>query len=256
MSSGKTDEIEVYWSYTPKDFFEEPIEKACGCCSVKMENGRIVCSTTGEYFDSNPDLRDRLTRKLYAYFRAANLVRRTSFEISGGGGYNRKGPEGEIHSVLMVDSASIGVTTGNVDLVVTKADGTVRRDTRQERLDRTAELAELSAQHATDAIAAQILESYNNSIDDADNELVHLYEIWETLRANLPRRQALSAIGVARQQMSLLTRLANDEPLKQGRHRGKHAGSLRDATAAELQDARDVATQMIVGYLRSLISPD
>jgi hypothetical protein len=40
----------------------------------------------------------------------------------------------------------------------------------------------------------------------------------------------------------------------QGRHRGKQLGALRDATASELSEAREIARRMVEGYLRHLHS--
>ena len=46
--------------------------------------------------------------------------------------------------------------------------------------------------------------------------------------------------------------LFNNEPLRQGRHRGKSGSALRDATEAELTEARRIALAMIEAYLRHL----
>jgi hypothetical protein len=49
-----------------------------------------------------------------------------------------------------------------------------------------------------------------------------------------------------------LGRLCNDEPLRQGRHEGKHFEDLRDATTAELSEAHRIAKNMIDAYLSYL----
>ncbi|PYI80595.1 MAG: hypothetical protein DMF05_05925 [Verrucomicrobia bacterium] len=41
--------------------------------------------------------------------------------------------------------------------------------------------------------------------------------------------------------------LANEAPLEEGRHRGKHS-ELRHATAAELNEARTIARQIITAF--------
>jgi len=43
--------------------------------------------------------------------------------------------------------------------------------------------------------------------------------------------------------------LANDEPLKQGRHRGRNLEILRDATEDELVEARNFTRELIGKYL-------
>jgi hypothetical protein len=44
---------------------------------------------------------------------------------------------------------------------------------------------------------------------------------------------------------SLFGRLANDEPIRQGRHRGRSSGPLRDATELELEKCREISRRII-----------
>ncbi len=57
-------------------------------------------------------------------------------------------------------------------------------------------------------------------------------------------------LGITKRDWSELGRLANIEPLSQGRHRGKNLGAIRDATAEELGKARALAKSMIEAYMR------
>jgi hypothetical protein len=50
----------------------------------------------------------------------------------------------------------------------------------------------------------------------------------------------------------ILGQLCNDEPLRQGRHRGKTGKALRDASENELFEARRIACDMILAYLHYL----
>jgi len=65
-------------------------------------------------------------------------------------------------------------------------------------------------------------------------------------------RKAHNKLGITYGEWSRLGTLANDEPLMQGRHRGRHAEKLRNATEAELQEARSVADKMITRYMALL----
>ena len=88
---------------------------------------------------------------------------------------------------------------------------------------------------------------------DPDNELVHLYEIRDGLSKRFgDERAAKSALGIAPSAWSRIGQLCNDEALRQGRHRGKSVGGLRDATDAELMEARGIARSMIESYLQYL----
>jgi len=49
-----------------------------------------------------------------------------------------------------------------------------------------------------------------------------------------------------------LRRIANDLPVRQGRHNGKHAVQLRDATDAELCEATALTERLIRAYAEYL----
>lgn len=127
-------------------------------------------------------------------------------------------------------------------------------DTKRDRVEKKVELAELAAAHASDHVLASMLRSFDTAVRDPDNELVHLYEIRDALVARFGTEAAArTAIKLDKKRWSTLGRLCNDEPLKQGRHRGsKPAVPLRDATEGELSEARDIARAMIEAYARSL----
>ena len=95
-----------------------------------------------------------------------------------------------------------------------------------------------------------LLNSYAAAVKDPDNELVHLYELREAVVAKFGGEGAARrALGVSSANWSRHGRLANDEPLKQGRHRGKKVGNLRDATEGELNEARSIARLVVKSYL-------
>lgn len=62
--------------------------------------------------------------------------------------------------------------------------------------------------------------------------------------------KAKSILETKRIPWGKLGELANGPALKQGRHRGKNSGNLRNATAEELKTARIIAKDMIHQYLR------
>lgn len=111
----------------------------------------------------------------------------------------------------------------------------------------------LADRYENDKTAKAILNFFNEATNDPDNELVHLCDIWEALNTEFGGEKiACDKLNISRRQKKQLTRLANDEPVRQGRHRGKHADVLRDATTEELEIARKIAANMIYSYLKSL----
>lgn len=59
-------------------------------------------------------------------------------------------------------------------------------------------------------------------------------------------------IGISASEWSQFGKLANDEPVREGRHRGKNIGPLRNATADELNTARKFTKKLILEYLKLL----
>jgi hypothetical protein len=144
------------------------------------------------------------------------------------------------------------VQPGRIDAVVTSS-GKVLRDDRRERIERRNALATRAARHVGDAVLNAILRSYMAAVNDPKNELIHLYEIRDALSSHFEgERPATAALGVSGGAWSTLGRLADGEPIREGRHRGRFAGELRNATENELREARDVARSLIMGYLDHL----
>jgi hypothetical protein len=136
---------------------------------------------------------------------------------------------------------------GQPDILTRDAASNVLRDTRAERIaGHNAMLDSIAPKLARSLLLRAMLDSYSHSIDDPANELVHLYEVRDALVAHFGDEQsARAALDISRAQWERLGVLANVEPLEQSRHRGKHRG-LRDATAAELEEARSIVRKWIV----------
>jgi hypothetical protein len=146
------------------------------------------------------------------------------------------------------------VSGSTADFRVTDKDGNVIADSKRDRLEKKKSLAELIASHRPkDTLLAASLRSHDAAVHDPNNELVHVYEIRDALHSKFKKDKATqTALGISETQWSDFGRLCNDEPLRQGRHRGKTGGALRDATEGELIEARGIARAMIEGYLRYL----
>jgi len=92
-------------------------------------------------------------------------------------------------------------------------------------------------------------------VDDPGNELIHLYEIFEALSkhfgAQEKARHCLHFTKAEWQCLKRLGQLANDEPLEQGRHRGRHP-MLRPASPQELAEARTIAKKLVEAFMSTL----
>ncbi len=95
------------------------------------------------------------------------------------------------------------------------------------------------------------------AVNEPNNELVHLYEIRDALSTKFGGENAArTKLAISNANWSRLGQLANSAPLRQGRHRGKKVGELRDATESELKETRNIARNMIEAYFDYLEKQD
>jgi len=250
--SSSDNTVIIKWSYTPPSFFEEPVKLKRDGYVIKIQDGQIEAEMKGSFFDSQEELRDTITKEMENYFLGSQLIRNVAFKISGGT-INRYFTDGRKNVTLVIQSGKMEMKVGKVDIIHADANGVVH-DSRKDRIANTQRLGELASKHVlTDTTARAILGSSKAAADNPNSELVHLFEVWETLKKLFGgEKNARDTLGISVAKRNRLGTLANDEPLNQGRHRGKHAGKLRNATADELNDARDIAREMIGAYLEHL----
>lgn len=243
-------EVLLEWTYSPRDFFESPIEIARSDYTVDIDAGSISARMPATAFDADTEVKKRLHDALFDRMRGIQLLSRKPFQLSKPR-LTRIELDGRRHIFVELEGAVLTLGGGLVDTTVTDASGNVVRDTKQERLVKKRDLAELVAKYSSgDQLLRSMLQSYATSTADPDNELVHIYEVREALSSAFGGEgNARAAVGVSRVNWSRLGQLCNDEPLRQGRHRGKDVGVLREATEGELSEAREISRQMIEAYL-------
>ncbi len=241
------------WTFSPPDYFEEPLNISCHGCTISIADGKAEAKIDSDLYDADPSIRQRLHDDLNGRFLGAQMLTHRAYELSGS---TRTVVHPDGHKDIFVELKGVSgvVFAGTLDVRVTDANGNVVSDSRRDRIERKKTLAELVAKHySTDVLLASLLRSDDAAVRDPDNELVHLYEIQEALRMRFGSGLAArAALGISSSQWSRMGRLCNDEPLKQGRHRGAAAGMLRDASRGELTEVREIALAMIEGYLRLL----
>ena len=249
------DIVVLEWKFSPPDYFEEPIHIKRDDYVMTISNGTVEARIRPEIYDKDQSMRGRLHSSLNDRFLGVQLFSHKPYELSKASMY-RLHPDGRKDITIFAESGVFKMTVGEVDFILKDKDGNVISDSRQERIQKKRELAELAEKYRQkDPFVASILRSYNGAVNDPDNELVHLYEIRDAIAKHFRGESAaISALGITRTQWSRLRKLANDEPLKQGRHRGKNPGVLRDATEGELGEARSIARNIVKAYLDYLES--
>jgi hypothetical protein len=236
--------VVVEWQYSPPAYFEETIRILRSDYTMTIADGKVEARIDSAIYDANPALRQGLHDALNDRFLGVQLLGNTAYELSRST-MTRLHPDGRRE--IYVDVEAHLVLSDKVDSQIIDKDGTVVADSKRNRIAKKKKLAELVGTYrATDETLTSLLRSYNAAVRDPDNELVHLYEIRDALSTKFgDKRMAQSALRISSSSWSRLGKLCNDEPLRQGRHRGKTPGTLRDATEAELKEARGIARAMV-----------
>lgn len=247
------DVVVLEWTFTPTDYFESEVQLERDGYNLLIGSGKVEAQIEPELYTKNPNMRDELHRALNSRFMGVQLLTHKPYELSDASMY-RLHPDGRRDITIFAKPGVFKLTGGTADFVIRDQDGNVISDTKSDRVKRKGTLAEIVEKNfGNDPTVRSVLDSYQAAVKDPDNELVHLYEIIDALRTKFGgERSACKELGVGSQEWARLRKLANSEPLRQGRHRGLNPGSLRDATKEELNEARETARHLIETYLQYL----
>jgi hypothetical protein len=247
--------VVLEWNFLPPDYFEEPIEISRHDYTMIIADGNVKAKIDSPVYEADPSMRQRLHDALNDRFLGGQLLSHRAYQLSKPT-MTRLHPDGRKDFFIEPEPGRYKISGSPVDFRVTDRHGNVISDSREDRIERKKSLAELVARYrSTDRPLASLLRSYDAAVRDANNELVHLYEIRDALSVRFSGEAAArAALGISSFQWSRMGQLCNNEPLRQGRHRGKTAGALRDASEAELTEVHAIARAMIEGYLRYLES--
>jgi hypothetical protein len=238
----------LQWVYSPPNFFEDPFAIRRNEYEITIENGKVAAKMSPEFYKSNSRIQDEIKGALENLFRGAELFSHKAADLK----YDCMLEQHEDGYKDFYDTLTEHMRAGEVvDFVLKNQDGKVAGDSRRERIEKLQELAELAQRIGEkDLLAKSLLASYHNSLLDPGNELVHLYEIRDAIAKNFGgEKQACTSLTISSREWSELGRVANNEPLKQGRHRGKFIENLRDATQEELLETRAIAQAIVIAYL-------
>ncbi len=243
--------VVLEWQFSPPDYFEEPINISRHDYTMSIADGKVEARIDSAIFDADPSLRQALHDGVNDRFLGVQLLSHRAYELSSST-MTRLHSDGRRDIYLDAEPGRLVLSGVPIDIQVTDKDGNVVVDSRRDRIAKKKSLAELvSTYRGTDGLLASLLRSYDAGVRDPDNELVHLYEIRDALSVKFGSATR-SALGISSSDWSRLGQLCNNDPLRQGRHRGKYSGALRDATEGELTEARAIARAMVEAYLQHL----
>lgn len=242
--------IELEWKYTPLNFFEEPINITLEGIILTIENGKAFAQITIDQLNENSDIKSNLHRIVESKFQAIQMFNHKKFELSQPSRIDIKENGGKNY-YLHCEPAVYKTTMGSVDFVVKDKYGNIKSDTKKDRIEKQDRILSLISKHIElDSTLSGLISSYNMSVKDPYNELVHLYEIRDALLARFgSKKTAMKSLNITNSQWNDIGFIANELPLKQGRHRGKMLGKLREADSSELEKSRKSAVDLIEKYL-------
>lgn len=248
-----TDVVVLEWTFSPPDYFEAPIHIIETGYDMTIDAGKVEARINPGVYDQEHRMRGNLHQALIGRFLGVQLLCHRPYKLSNAS-MSRLHPDGRKDVTLFVESCVMTMSGGTVDFIVKDKEGNVVSDSRKDRIEQKKELSELAGKfHGVNALATLLLNSYQAAVIDPSNELVHLYEIPDALSKNFGGESAaIAALGFNAGRWSQLKKIANDAHLKQGRHRGISLGELRDATGAELNEARTISRDLVEGYLQYL----
>ncbi len=133
-------------------------------------NGRTLQRTFSRRQSTTPLRTMRFILRTASLSRHLSATNRT-FQLSSYSTTRRR-PDGSCEISISMGETLHG-TVGAVDIVIRDAAGSVTSDTRADRIKATNEFAELAAKHRHDPVAAALLNSFNEAMNDPSNEGDH-----------------------------------------------------------------------------------
>ena len=244
--------LEIRWLFTPKTLFEDSLQVSVSGCSIKVSEGEVLASIPLVDAETISALRSEVESFVGLLFLGVQIADPVQYQLRRPA-VSTLHADGSRGAIIECETGTARATGGKVDIRCTNDDGTTV-DTRKDRVERKHALSKTAAFLASkDKPLARMLRSFRSAMADPEDELVHLYQIRDTLCAVFrSEKDALKEHWLDNKKWRLLGRLCNHEPLKEGRHRGSFGEELRHATDSELREARSLSIYLIEEYMAYL----
>ena len=243
-------EVQLEWKYSPKDYFEEPIVIKEHGFRFLISEGIALAKIDPSFYSKQPNLKKYLTHLIESRLQAVQIMLHKAYTLTKPSRSDLRKNGGK-NVFIEIEPMVFKMSMESPDIVVRDKDGNIVADTKRQRLEKQKWFSDAVTKYRNeDSTLDQMLKSYQMAVKDPKNELVYLYEIRDAISKRFHnKRNALINLGVSEKEWATLGRLANKEPLEQGRHRGKAAGALRPAIKEELKTARKCAGKLVEKYL-------
>lgn len=243
------DKVLIEWTYMPKSFLEDTHE--LGFCDniIHFKHGLITLEMNEKMIKLHHDLISDAEEIIKKYLDGISIQSHCIYKLS------RKATKyldenGQIKKLSVgIISVGSGSSAGNLDIQITEKGGTIRYDSKKERIAKNKFWGKLTSDvKAEDQV---LLRMYSNAIKEPENELIHLFEILEYISEKFGGRdKARKKLSILKSDINTFATIVNDPHIKEGRHRGKKADKLRRASPEELKFARRIAKKLMSKYLK------
>lgn len=246
--------LELRWEFTPKALFEDRLVCEFSECQITVDDGVVIALLPLLLGQVDVKLRKAVEEYVELLFLGVQIEGHAHFQL-GRPNVSTLHDDGSRGHIIECETGTICFRGGRPDIRYTRSDGTVV-DTRRDRIDRKHRLSHAAAAFGPgDQALSRMLRSYRSAIADETDELIHLYEVLDTLTTTFgSQTEALRRLGQPKRNWSRLGKLCNDLPLRQGRHRGRIGEELRAASEEELNEARSLSAGFIESYINYLES--
>jgi hypothetical protein len=240
---------DLEWGYEPGDLFEAQCSFILESGTLTVENGKACLRLKISNDPVTAETREAVSAQVTTVFDARRFLVHRAYTIRGPHVIQHQ-EDGKRHIAVILEGVQAKVTGGSLDFIATNAMGQVVSDSKADRLiSHHAFVSDLAPKAAKSPLLASLLRSYGAAVSDPSDELVYLYEIRDALFSHFGDEQsACHALDITKQEWKELGRLANVEPLLEGRHRGQHIQGSRPANQEELAAARSAAKLLILHF--------
>ena len=239
--------ISIEWSYSPSDFFREPVEESGDNYVARLENGSVVATLLDSQIENPETARQKIEADLTIIFLGAQLQSDRKYCLTGGTIVTTS--PGSRSVAVPASGTRLVATVGDVDTSTSDSSGKVTFDSGVEKEKKKVESSRRAFKLRGDPKLVQLLLSHNAAINAPHDEFKRLYEIRDALSEIFGgKKNACKVLGISETTWSQFGNITNDPKLSQGRHGGKNSEQRRNATDDELKAVRAIAKAMIEAY--------
>lgn len=199
------------------------------------------------------ETKEELASRIDTVLTAAQLMRPREYKLTFGCRVDILADSQRTH-YLGVGSVFVSTSCSQVDFVLHNSDGSIRFDSKAERIKSQSMIAEkLAVIDQADPHLVSMRKSFQHLLRDRHNTFKYLVDILESLKNKFRDRNTLiEDLKIPKGDLDWIKEYANSHPLEESRHTGRFVGETRKATIEEIEKARNIGSSLIQAYVEYL----